>query len=523
MKFGTNRDRPVARFGAAELGVLVAGAVTPFAFAPFEFRFLIFFTLGALFLSWFGVTPARAAWRGFLFGFASFIVGTSWVFVSLQVFGGMPTPAALIAVVAFKLILSLFPALAGFLAVAASTRLSPAVVFPSAWALCEWLRGLSVWAFPWLSAGYSQTSSDFGALAPVVGVFGVSFAVATAATLLASLLMLGSTRHRNLKTTVTGLVLTLTFVIAAWFSAGVQWSVPDGGPLKVALVQGNTDIATKWEKGNDARIRQRYVDMSKPLRDRDLIVWPESAMPVYLRQLDAQFWELLNDHPAEFVFGVVEQRGQRAADGSVDDIQIFNSAVSAGAGGPAGIWRKTHLVPFGEYLPFSGALRWVLDLLKIPMSDFTAYSEPQGALPVAGTRVGISICFEDSFPRDMFDTLPDAGVLINISEDAWFGDSFGPAQRFEMGQMRAREMARPMLRSSNTGITAVLDDRGELVDELPQFEPAVLQASVQPMTGTTPFVRFGHWPTLIFSIALLIVGLAWRRRRDDRMFNERSV
>lgn len=518
MKFGADRGASRARFGLGELAVLVAGGLTPLAFAPFEFRFLIFFTLGALFLSWFNATPARAAWRGFLFGFASFIVGTSWVFVSLQVFGGMPTPAALIAVVAFKILLSLFPALAGWLAVFASTRLSRALVFPAAWALCEWLRGLSLWAFPWLSAGYSQTESDFGALAPVVGVFGVSFAVATAATLLASVLAL-MLRNKSLHSVWLGFVATAIFVVAAWLSAGVQWAQPDGQSLKIALVQGNTDIATKWTKGQDVKIRERYVEMSRPLQDRDLIVWPESAMPIYLRQLDSDFWQFLDEHPAEFVFGVVEQRGDRSADGSVDNIQIFNSAVTAGAGRPPGVWRKTHLVPFGEYLPFAGALRWVLDLLKIPMSDFTAYDEPQGALPIAGTQAGISICFEDSFPRDMLDTVPEARILINISEDAWFGDSFGPDQRFEMGQMRAREMARPMLRSSNTGITAVLDHQGRLVDQLPQFESAVLQADVQPMTGTTPFVRFGHWPTLLLCGLLLIAGIAWRRpKRDELIF-----
>ena len=177
------------------------------------------------------------------------------------------------------------------------------------------------------------------------------------------------------------------------------------------------------------------------------------------------------------------------------------------------LYRKEHLVPFGEFLPLRRLLAWLLDYLHIPMSDFTAWTEPQQPLHAAGTRIGVSICYEDAFPAQVRSPLPAALLLLNVSEDAWFGDSLAPHQRLQMARMRALESGRPMLRAANTGVSAVIDHRGTVTASSPQFERVVLRGTLQPMAGSTPYVRFGELPVLVTALLLLMVA-ALRERRS---------
>lgn len=452
---------------------------------------------------WWQASPRRAAWLGFAYGAGLFGAGVSWVYVSMQVYGHMPLWMAVLVVGAFVAILSVYPALVGWLyrGLLGRRRIMGTVVgLPGLWALGEWVRGWAFSGFPWLSLGYSQVDSWLSGFAPVIGVYGVSWLA-----MLTAVLLVAAVKHGDRRRWWALSVLAAVWI--AGLAAGhIRWSEPSGQPVDVALVQGNVSLDEKWQANERPLIMQRYLALSNHLEDRDLIVWPESALPYFIGEVDDRIWRSMQRHPADFMLGLLEQQ----SDGR--EIHAFNSVVAITDGDPQ-VYRKAHLVPFGEYLPLRPLFGWVIDYLHIPMSDFTPWRGPdQGPLHVAGTRIGVTICYEDAFPEDLMKPLPAAELLVNVSEDAWFGDSLAPGQRIQMARMRAMETARPMLRAANTGVSAIIDDHGTVKAHSRQFVEAVVKGRVQPMQGTTPFVFWGNTGIVSLSVLLLIISLIINRR-----------
>jgi apolipoprotein N-acyltransferase len=282
---------------------------------------------------------------------------------------------------------------------------------------------------------------------------------------------------------------------------------PSGEPIDVALVQHNVSLRDKWQSHKANAIARDYLADSEALSDVDLIVWPEAALPVYLDEVDSGFVARLQDHEADFLFGLLVR------DSPAPGAAYYNAALGVGA--EAALYKKHQLVPFGEYLPMSWLLAWILEYLSIPMSDFSPGPLPELPMQLAGQRISVSICYEDAFTGVVNASLPQAQILANISEDAWFGDSLAPHQRLQMARARALETGRPMIRSSNNGFSALIDPKGEVLELAPQFVRTVVQGSVQPMMGTTPFVRYGNLPVLGFCVLLLAVGF-WQRAEASR-------
>jgi apolipoprotein N-acyltransferase len=505
-----DRKRPAARRRGrwADAGALAAGLALPLAFAPFSLYPVAVLSPAVLFAVWRCAAPGRAAWRGFLYGAGAFSVGVSWVYVSLHEFGNMPAALAGVTVGLFVGLLALFPALAGW----AQARLCPAgspvcavLAQPAAWVLCEWMRGWAFTGFPWLSLGYSQVASPLAGLAPLAGVHGVGLAVAVTAAALAA--AVGTPRR-----TAAAMLLVAGAVWALGAAAGTaQWTRPDGPALRAALVQGNVALERKWRAEERGTIIEHYLSLSEDVAGADVILWPEAAIPGFLHDLGEPFWERLRrltGQGSTVMFGALER------DLDAPGKPYYNVVVAVDAGGRH-LYRKRHLVPFGEYLPLSGLFGWLLDYLSIPMSDFAAWSGVQGPLPAGAVRVGVSICYEDAFGAEARRVLPGASVLANFSEDAWFGDSLGPRQRLDMARMRALESGRPALRVANTGISAAFDAGGREIARTRQFVVDVLPVSVQPRQGATPYVRTGDAPVL--GVALALAGLGgWRARRVEK-------
>ncbi len=490
------------------LAALIAGALAVFAFSPFNWYPLSIVCPALLFLFWLGASVRQCFWLGFMFGVGMFGVGVSWVYVSLHDFGNMPAPLAGIVVTVFVLYLSLFPAAVGGLQAAwpgTNTLVRATLVIPSLWAMSEWLRGWLLSGFPWLSLGYSQVGWPLGGFASVVGVYGVSwFTAVTVGAIVA--VVVNRSRFAPL-----GIAVAITLIAAGWLLDRINWVEPKGKPVKVALVQGNIPLVDKWRVDRRSGILAQYMELSDNT-DAELIVWPESALPVYADELPESFWRGLEDHPADFVFGILERRTDATGD------RFYNSVVAVS--NSLSFYRKRHLVPFGEFLPLSSVLGWLLDYLHIPMSDFSSWSGAQAPLMAVGNPLGVSICYEDAFPEDVRVMLPDARLLVNVSEDAWFGDSFGPHQRLQMAQMRAVEMGRPMVRAGNTGVSAVIDHRGKISTRSSQFIKTVILDTVQPMTGTTPYVRFGNLIMIVLAVlgmgVAVLVNLRLRQELDEK-------
>lgn len=495
--------RVLARSPAREDFIaLFAGSVTPLAFAPFGLFPLAVFGPALLFVVWHGPSASRAAWRGFLFGVGLFSVGVSWVYVSLHTYGHMPTALAAFTVLLFVALLALFPAAAGWLS-GRLRNLTPGwrlgLAAPAMWVLLEWMRGWFLTGFPWLALGYSQTDTPLAGFASWVGVYGVSAAAAASGGLLAAAWI---DRHRAWRLY---LPVAVGIWIAGWLAAQMVWVQPVGAPLHVALIQGNTPIAIKWRPEYRTAIVDKYVALSERAARAQLIVWPEAAVPDYFDRiapvLVPRLRRIARERDTEFLIGAVEREPAVS--------RYYNSVFAVGR--ENGRYRKRHLVPFGEFLPFPGVLGWLLDYLHIPMSNFSAGAENQPLIRAAGQKIGVSICYEDAFGEEVIEALPAATLLVNVSEDSWFGRSLAPHQRLQMARMRALEAGRPMLRAANTGPSAIIDHDGAVRARSPEFTEYVLTGTVQPTSGTTAYARLGNVPIVALLFAVVAV-LGWRGR-----------
>jgi apolipoprotein N-acyltransferase len=492
-----------ARTGDAT--ALVAGLLTPLAFSPFNLFALAILTTAVLFWLWRDGTARQAAWRGLLFGIGLFGVGVSWVYVSMHDFGNMPIPVAALATLTFILILASYSALLGFLQARFSRRDSVwhfVLVLPASWTLFEWLRGWFLSGFPWLNLGYSQSDTWLAGYAPVLGVYGVSLAVALSAGLAAVCVL----QPKRLLFPASALALLWVGGLAL---ATVEWADADGDPISVTLVQLNIPLNEKWSPLNREKILQRYRELSEGAPRSQLIVWPEAAIPATLHQVDPAYFEELrrfaHSRGTDFLMGVIERDDNRR--------DYYNSVIALGSA--SGVYRKQHLVPFGEYIPFEPLSRWLMSSFDVPMSELSPARTPQAPLTAAGRSIGVSVCYEDAFGEELIAALPQASLLVNVSEDAWFGDSLAPHQRLQMARVRALETARPMLRAANTGPSAGIDHHGRVLRRSPQFQQYLLSMEVQPMRGSTPYSSAGNLPVVFASFSLLLVGL-WSSRYKRR-------
>jgi len=303
---------------------------------------------------------------------------------------------------------------------------------------------------------------------------------------------------KNGRTRIAGLVAVVAMWMVAAGLTAVDWSEPYGQPLTVSLIQGNIDQNQKWADEYRAHTIDVYTRLSRSRWGRDVIVWPETAMPVYFHQA--------NNYLQQLAIEARENGGTQLVLGIPvgDNEGYFNGVVSPGE--KTQFYFKSHLVPFGEYIPLKPLLGDLLDLMRVPMADFSSGGARQAPMDVAGVKAGVSICYEDAFGEEVIRGLPAANMLINVTNDAWFGDSLAPHQHLQMARMRTLETARPMLRATNNGVSALIDHRGRLLGTSPQFEQAILDGNVQPRQGATPYALTGNW--LIISVMLIALLLS---------------
>lgn len=493
------------------LAALLAGGITPLAFAPFSQAWIAVLAFSIFFVLLSGQTPRCAAWRGYLFGLGMFAVGTSWVIVSIHEFGQTPFALSLFLTLLFIAFLAIYPALfawlcAKFLPPSGTVRFLMGL--PALWLITEWLRGWLLTGFPWLSIGYSQTDTWLAAYAPYAGSYATGFAVCMSAAAIALLVI-----DRKRTAQVMAIVVFAAVWIGAFFLQQNGFSRPLGEPLDIVMLQGNISQHDKWQPGMREVILDRYRDMTIKELGADIIIWPETAVPdFYHRAIDdylADLSRIAEEQGTDLIIGVP------SVDFRDDAPRYFNSVVRLG--GKFAVYHKRHLVPFGEYVPLGNILRKIGGMFNLPMSDFYSGEANQTTLPAAGIKLGITICYEDIFGKETAASLPGASVLVNVSNDAWFGDSLAPHQHLEMARMRAIETGRPLLRSTNTGISAIINERGEITASSPQFAIHSLRSKVQPMQGETPYIGLGEMPVLVLAFILLFISSFLRWRTGENM------
>ena len=507
------------------------GAVTVAGFAPFDLYLLPVITVAGLCYLWDDARPPRAAAAtGYAFGLGWFLFGVSWVYVSLHDFGAMPAPLAAAATLLFCAFLALFPAAVGYACgrwiAAPAARYG--LLLPAAWTLADWTRGWIFTGFPWLALGYSQVpDSPLAGYAPVLGIHGVTLVTAASAGLLASWWLGAAEKSMveggksegkaRLKRLPRFILHPSSFILLALWAGGwgltqVEWTLPAGAPVTVTLLQGNIPQDLKWREDRVQATLKTYSALAWTSSSR-LIILPETALPLFLEDVPKDYLSALAEHArrngGDILIGVPERRASG---------EYFNSVVSFGTAATQ-TYRKSHLVPFGEFIPLRPLLEWiVVGIFRVPLQDFSRGAEEQRPLEVAGQRVAVNICYEDAFGEEIIRQLPEATLLVNVSNVAWFGRSIAPSQHLQISQARALETGRTMLRATNTGVTAVIGPDGRILGGAPEFKTATVTHAVQGHEGATPYVRTGNSAALALC-ALLLAAFAWMRRRAARSFS----
>jgi len=496
-------DRPrISQALAFLLGCLVTTA-----FAPFGWHLVLVLALLPLLYVCLALAPRDAGKHGFWFGFGLFLTGTYWIYISVVVFGQAPVWIALILMIGLVLIMSLWLWLAAWLIslLSAGEPLRLVVVAPAVWVLVEWLRGWVLTGFPWLALGYSQIDSPLAGWAPVIGVYGVSLLVVLSiAALLAAIATRGAVR-----------AILVGIVVLPWLSGGllklVDWTEPRGGPVTATLIQGGIPQDRKWLREQFLPTLNFYLDRTLEASGSDIVLWPEVAIPSVTDLVEDYMAVLEQDARRSrqlILFGILE----RVADGQ-GDAQTYNALVAVGGAARQG-YRKQHLVPFGEYFPVPPTVRKWMQMLSLPYRDLAAGADQQPLISMPdGLEMAVAICYEDAYGAEQLYALPAAALLINVSNDAWFGDSIAPHQHLQIARMRSLEFGRPTLRAANTGISAFIGHDGKIVDAGPQFEPVVLTRRVQPRQGATPYVVTGNSPLVV--LCVLIIAGFWLRLRPS--------
>ncbi len=486
---------------------LITGALLPLAFAPWQWYFLAWLGLIPLLLATEDPNGGRRFRRGLLFGAGFFGLGLHWLLPTITTFGQMPLPLAVPTWILLAAYCALYPALftlfGGWLGGPAALRFG--LTLPLLWGGLEMLRGAAFTGFPWLSLGDSQVDGPMAGWLAAVGRSGTGVLLAgfNGGLVLA---LRAATRKRTSRVPIP--VVGVGGLLVAGAALGAYpWTQPSGQPLEAALVQGSVPQRLKWDPDQRATILDRYRRLTSRSLDADLVIWPESALPVFADQGQAYLDRLdraARERGSALLVGAPERA--RGEDGRN---RQFNAVL--GLGTASGGYRKRHLVPFGEYVP----LRSVLFFAErfVPGGGRFVPGSNTDPLRVNGATAGVSICYEDAFPRETATPVrKGADLLINVTNDAWFGRTIGPGQHAQLARARARELGRPVLRVANTGLTFAADHRGRTLESIPPDEPGVARVRIQPRTGATPYQALSAgWIPGFVGIALL--GLAagtWR-------------
>ncbi len=499
------------------LMALLAGAACVLGFAPFGWYPLPILALAVLFALWHKTnTPSAAAKLGYAFGLGLFTAGIGWIYIAMHEYGDMASGLALLATLLFCGFWALLPALAGYVQARCNTTTSVRflLLMPAIWVLVEWLRGMLFTGFPWLVLGYAYSDSPLAGFAPILGVYGVSLFAALSAGCMALLWQVRWTRAGK---------FALLGLAVIWLTGATlretNWTQKIGEPFSVALLQGN--IAQNLKFNEDALIGTLETYRRQILStNARLTVLPESAFPLLRGEVPAQLVAQIRDHAklnsGDVLIGSFDKENGR----------YYNSVFALGASENAYAteqhYRKTHLVPFGEFIPLRDALGWLINgVLNIPMGDLARGGVAQYPLALAGQQVAVNICYEDVFGEEIINALPIATLLVNVTNDAWYGHSIAAAQHNQISQLRALETGRMMLRATNTGVTSIINVDGKIVQQLPQHEEGVLQGLAQGYTGSTPYVHWGNFTLVMLLIAMLGVAAIrplarWRERARVR-------
>lgn len=489
------------------------GALAVLGFAPYYIFPAAIASVAGICYLWLKAASPRAAWSlGFSYGLGLYCIGIYWIYISLHDFGGMPWWFAGFCTFCLCALMALFVAVVGWLAKKLG---SPLLTIPVLWGLSDWIRSWIFTGFPWLTMGYSQVPhSPLAGYMPIVGVYGVSVMTVFIAALIGFWF---ANKPQNLVWKRNAIAAFTLILVAGLILKAVEWTSPIGKAFDVSLIQGNIPQNLKWSPENAHETIGSYLHMVQ-MSKAQLIVLPETALPVIASQLDDSVKNTLATHAKRnqgaVITGIVEY--------SEDTMEYFNSAVCFGCPQlTVTSYRKNHLVPFGEFIPLKKIFGWIYrDWLNMPLSDLSRGGKVQANMKVAGQKIAMNICYEDVFGEEIARNNKSSSIMINISNDAWYGQSYAADQHLQFSQARALETGRYMLRATNTGATAAIDQHGYVFAHAQHDIQTTLNTQAQGFTGSTPYLRWGNWPVLLlflaYSLFLVAKKVAIQNRQNKQ-------
>ncbi|MCU7836645.1 MAG: apolipoprotein N-acyltransferase [gamma proteobacterium symbiont of Taylorina sp.] len=509
---------------------LLSGAMIPLSFAPFNtlnslFSYLIFFPLALFFFQLLNTHSVKEAFfKGWLFGLGLFGVGVSWLYIAIHDFGSAHWLLAGFLTALFISAMALYYAVFAWfiyklrINIGLKTEnpyktdeggsVEPKIFIvqkrlilfylPLLWVFFEWLRSWLLTGFPWILVGYPLIETPLSAYAPVFGIYGLSLLVVFIASLFIVRIKL-----------IYSVAIIVILMISGTLIGKIHWGEDQGKVLKVALIQGNIAQSVKWDRQQLEKTKEIYTGLSQQQwLSNDIIIWPENAIPVFYHSLESSFYHDLKLQAEKTQTELVT--GLPVFDDSSQ--QYYNAMTNFG--GEQGFYYKTHLVPFGEYVPLTSLLRGLIRFFDMPMSGFSAGKAQQDLPSIKGNKVLVTLCYEDVYAQDVMQQIPQAQWMLNLSNNGWYGNSLAPHQHLEMARMRALESSRELVRSTTSGISAIIDYKGGIRVKGPQFKSAVINGTIQPRTGTTPYVSWGNYPIFfLFIIASIFFFL--KDNQDD--------
>lgn len=492
------------RLSLSLLAALLAGAMTVYGFAPYRLYWLLPLSLAVL-----AELAQRNSNRAFLLGYSwgmgAYTANFYWIYHSLYAIAGVPAWLAIPITALLPAYLALYPGVA----IWASCRLCShywvrwLLAFPAFWTLTEWLRGWILTGFPWGQVGYSQiTESPLAGFATVGGIYTVTFIVALYAGLLVLL------ARANLRVRIILLIIaTLIGSCGSWLKE-IKWTKTVGKPFSIALAQGNIRQNIKWDRAYFVETLTLYYTQVANTH-ADLMILPETALPVFLDELPSGYLSML--------IGSAQRRSMALAAGiplRTNDKQGYLNAVVALTSDTMPYYAKNHLVPLSEFIPLRGVIGWLYQYINMPLADFTPGGTYQAPLAMAGQKIAFNICYEDSFGEELITTAKEATLLVNVSNLAWFGKSQAQSQHLQISQARAIETGRFVIRSTNTGSTAIIRPDGEIVSIAAPYTRQVLIGFAEGREGVTPYMRYGNLPILLIALCILFVATILERQSD---------
>ncbi|WP_367607230.1 apolipoprotein N-acyltransferase [Legionella sp. W05-934-2] len=476
--------------------LIIAGLLLPLSFSPFHLSGFAFLSLAWLIVRLDKkINPFTS---GFIFGLAFFGFGISWIYNSIHQFGHLPPLIAFMVTSLFVAYLAIYPAITSWLYLKLkqpfASPLFYSALFATLWTMSEWLRGHLFTGFPWLQVGFGQIDSPLGKLIPIIGVYGTTFLVVFIGGLVASLFTYKGLKRMGVQ------IFLVIFLLGLHQWQPKPWTTLIDKPMSVGVVQANLSMRDKWDESYFWRLISHYQKAIYQLLGKDLIILPESAIPVPAEMIAEEmnaFDSVTKKFGSALLVGIPQE------DEQTEQQRYYNSLTVLGQG--EGIYRKQQLVPFGEYLPkpFQFLNHWA------PLASANMLpGDNKQSLPLAKRRpFATLICYELAYDHLLRKQLPDAQWLVSISDDGWFGYSLAPFQQQQMAQVRSLQTGRYQIMANNDGLSAVIDSIGTISASLPAFTSGILSNQIFPATGMTPWSNWGNWPILILCLLIIFYSI----------------